>query len=131
MYYDARPCVFNGMFGFYNYEPLKTYYVFLAWSKLANLGRQIAVNTQEKNGIYAVGASNGRKTGLLISRYFEDDKLPADLPVKFSLKKGSLCGAKLYLIDETHDLVEIPYSMDSNGNLLFDMKANTIVYLEI
>ena len=50
MYYDARPSVFNGMFGFYNYEPLKTYYVFLAWSKLAKLGRQIPVDTQEKKG---------------------------------------------------------------------------------
>ena len=130
MYYDARPSAFNGMFGFYNYEPLKTYYVFLAWSKLAKLSRQIAVETQEKNGIYAVGASDGRKTGVLISRYFEDDKLPSDLPVKLSLKKSSLCGAKLYLIDETHDLAEIPYRTDPDGNLLFDMKANTVVYLE-
>ena len=131
MYYDARPgCSFNGLFGFYDYKPLKTYYVFLAWSKLAKLGRQIAVDTQEKNGVYAVGASNGRKTGVLISRFFEDDKLPADLPVKFSLEKGNLCGAKLYLIDETHDLAEIPYRTDKDGNLLFDMKANTILYLE-
>ena len=130
MYYDARPSAFNGLFGFYNYEPLKTYYAFLAWSKLAKLGRQIEVDTQKKNGIYAVGATDGRKTGVLISRYFEDDELPADLPVKLSLKKGSLCGAKLYLIDETHDLTEIPYRTDSDGNLLFDMKANTIVYLE-
>ena len=130
MYYDARPCTFNGLFGLYNYEPLKTYYVFLAWSKLAKLGRQIAVDTQEKKGIYAVGASDGMKTGVLISRYFEEDKLPADLPVKLSSKKGSLCGAKLYLIDETHNLAEIPYRTDKDGNLFFDMKANTIVYLE-
>ena len=130
MYYDARPSVWNGIFDFYNYEPLKTYYVFLAWAKLVKLSRQIAVDTQGKVGIYAVGASDGGKTGVLISRYFEDDKLPEDLPVKLSLKKGTFCGAKLYLIDETHDLAEIPYRTDSEGNLLFDMKANTVVYLE-
>ena len=39
-------------------------------------------------------------------------------------------GVKLYLIDETHDLTEVPYRMDRNGNLLFSMQANTVVYLE-
>ena len=81
------------------------------------------------NGLFAVGASDGKKTGVLISRYLETEN-PADLTVTLSLKNGDLCGAKLYLIDETHDLAEIPYKTDQNGNLLFDMKANTIVYLE-
>ena len=130
MYYDARPCGFNGLFDMYNFEPLKTYYVFLAWAKLAKLGRRIAVDTQDKTGIYAVGAASGKKTGILISRYFEEKELPADLPVTFTLKNGDLRGARLYLIDETHDLTEIPYRMDEKGNLLFSMKANTVMYLE-
>ena len=130
MYYDARPCSFNGLFGYYNFEPLKTYYVYSAWAKLAEMGKQIAVDTREKNGIFAVGATDGSKTGILISRFFEEDQLPEDLPVTFSLKKGDLRGARLFLIDETHDLTEIPYRMDKNGNLLFTMKANTIIYLE-
>ena len=129
MYYDARPCRFNGLFDFYSFKPLKTYYAFLAWAKLADLGRQIAVDTQNMNGLFAVGASDGKKTGVLLSRYLETEN-PADLTVTLSLKNGDLRDAKLYLIDETHDLAEIPYKMDQNGNLLFDMKANTIVYLE-
>ena len=130
MYYDASPCEFNGLFDFYTYAPLKTYFTFLAWSKLAALGNQIKIDTQRKNGIFSVGATNGKKTGILISRYFEQDKLPDDLPVTFSLKNGDLRGAKLYLIDQDHDLSEIPYRTDSNGNLLFTMKANTVLYLE-
>ena len=130
MYYDARPTIWNGLFGYYFYEPLKTYYVFLAWAKLAKLERSILVDTQGKNGIYAVGATDGKKTGVLICRYFEPDQLPDDLPVTFKLKKGDLRGAKLYLIDQDHDLEEIPYRTDPDGNLLFTMKANTIVYLE-
>jgi hypothetical protein len=130
MYYDARPSGFNGLFDFYTYAPLKTYFTFLAWSKLAALGNQIKIDTQRKNGIFSVGATNGKKTGILISRYFEQDKLPDDLPVTFSLKNGDLRGAKLYLIDQDHDLSEIPYRTDSNGNLLFTMKANTVLYLD-
>jgi len=130
MYYDARPCVFNGLFDFYTYAPLKTYYVFLAWSKLAALGRQIAVDTQGKNGIYAVGASDGAKTGILISRFFEPDELPGDLPVTLVLKNGDLRGAKLYRIDREHDLAEVPCRADADGSLRFSMPANTLVYLE-
>ena len=130
MYYDARPCEFDGLFDMYNFEPLKTYYVFLAWSKLAKLGRQIPVDTRGKNGIYAVGAANGKKTGVLISRFFESEDLPDELPITFKLKGNDLRGARLYLIDEEHDFEEIPYRTDPDGNLLFSMKANTIVYLE-
>ena len=130
MYYDARPCEFDGLFGMYNFEPLKTYYVFLAWSKLVKLGRQIPVDTREKNGIYAVGASNGRKTGVMICRFFELDDLPDDLPITFKLKGSDLRGARLYLIDQEHDLEEVPYRTDPDGNLLFSLKANTVVYLE-
>ncbi|MBQ6599251.1 MAG: hypothetical protein IJH79_17000 [Lentisphaeria bacterium] len=111
-------------------EKVKTYYSFLAWAKLSVLGKQIRIDTQGKNGIFSVGATNGKKTGILISRYFEQEKLPDDLPVTFSLKNGDLRGAKLYLIDQDHDLSEIPYRTDSNGNLLFTMKANTVLYLE-
>jgi len=130
MYYDARPTTWNGLFGYYYFEPLKTYFVFLIWAKLVKLGKQITVDTQDKNGIYAVGATDGKKTGVLISRFFEQENLPDELPVTFRLKKGDLRGAKLYLIDESHDLAEIPYRTDPDGNLLFTMKANTIVYLE-
>ena len=130
MYYDARPSGYNGLFDFYTYSPLKTYYVFLAWSKLMKLSNRILVDTLGKTGIYAVGATDGKKTGILISRFFEKDDLPQDLPVTLTLKNGDLRGTRLYLIDDTHDLTEIPYRMDKNGNLMFNMKANTIVYLE-
>ena len=130
MYYDARPSGFNGMFDSIFLQPLKTYYVFLAWAKLAKLGQQIEVDARGKIGIYCIGASRGGKTGVLISRFFENDQLPKDLPITFTLKKGDLRGVRLYLIDETHDLTEIPYRMDKKGNLLFNMKANSVVFIE-
>lgn len=130
MYYDARPCNWNGIFSRL-YEPLKTYYVFLCWAKLADLGTVIDVDTQGKTGLFALGAEKDGKVGVLLARYFENDQLPGELTVTFTLKGGDLRGAKLYLLDETHDLTEIPYRMDRAGNLLFSMKANTVVYLEM
>ncbi len=131
MYYDARPCCLNGLFDFYTYAPLKGYYSLLAWSKLVRLGRQIKVDVKGKNGLAATGATDGKgRIGILFSRFFEQDDLPGDLPLTLKVKGIDLRGAKLYLIDETHDLAEIPYRMDKYGNLLFNMKANTVMYLE-
>ena len=129
MYYDARPSNWNGIFDRF-YGPLKTYFVFKCWAKLAELGKCIEVDTQEKIGLFALGAAKNGKTGVLLARFFDDDALPGELPVTFTLKKGDLRGAKLYLLDAAHDLTEIPYRMDKAGNLLFGMKANTVMYLE-
>lgn len=130
MYYDARPSNWNGIFHPMTRGPLKTYYVFKCWAKLAELGRSIDVDTQGKIGLFALGAEKNGKSGVLLARFFEEDRLPGELPVTFTLKNGDLRGVKLYLLDETHDLTEIPYRMDKAGNLLFDMKANTVMYLE-
>jgi len=130
MYYDARPSVYNGLFDFYTNAPLKTYYVVKCWSKLAEFGSQIEVDTQQKNGIYAAAAAKDGRLGILISRFFEPDDLPGGLEITLTLKNGDFRGAKLYLLDETHDLTDIPYRLDQNGNLLFTMKANSVVYVE-
>ena len=130
MYYDARPTVYNGLFDFYTFAPLKTYYAVKSWSQLARLGNQIELDTQEKNGIYACAAADGGKIRMLISRYFETDSLPDELEITVRLKNGDLRGAKVYLLDETHDLEEIPVSADPDGNPRFRMKANTAIFLE-
>ena len=131
MYYDARPTVFNGLFDFYTYAPLKSYYSLLAWSKLVRLGQQIKVDTKNKNGIAATGATDGKgHVGILVSRFFEQDDLPGELPLTLKVKGIDLRGAKLYLLDENHDLTDVAYRMNSNGEILFSMKANTVLYLE-
>ena len=131
MYYDARPCCLNGLFDFYTYAPLKGYYSLLAWSKLVRLGRQFKVDVKGKNGLAATGATDGKgHVGILVSRFFEQDDLPGDLPLTLKVKGTDLRGAKLYLLDETHDLTDVAYRMNPNGEILFSMKANTVLYLE-
>lgn len=131
MYYDARPCAMNGLFDFYTFAPLKGYFTFCAWAKLAELGHELAVDTQDKVGIYATAATDGKdKIGVLVSRYFESDLLPGELPVSLLVNGMSLWGAKLYCLDEKSDLTSIPYETGEDGSIKFAMKANTLIYLE-
>ena len=131
MYYDARPTVFNGLFGYYDYAPLKTYHVFAAWAKLARLGTQIKVDVKGRRGISATGATDGKgRIGIMIARFFEEDDLPGEVPLTLKVKGVDLRGAKLYLLDEKHDLADVPCRMTAEGEIRFSMAANTVLYLE-
>ena len=132
MYYDARPGTgFNGLFDFYTMRPLKTYYVFCLWSKLAELGRQFKIEYPENPEISAVGAVGADgKTGILISRYTDEDKLPPAVTVKLQSREFSSRCVKLYLLDKNNDLVEKTLKFNSKGLAVFDMEANTVVYIE-
>jgi len=131
MYYDARPSRFNGIFDFYTQEPLKGYYAFLAWSKLAKLGTQFCLDTHRKNGIFAVGATdkNGH-AAILINRYFEPDDLPDVLELSVNLTGKAMRDPIVYLLDENHDLEPVPCEVNSEGKLNMVMKANTMAYIK-
>ena len=132
MYYDARPGTgFNGLFDFYTMKPLKSYYVFCLWSKLAGLGRQFKLVFPENPEISAVGATDGKgKIGIMISRYVDEDNLPAPVSVKIDCKKFDLRGAKLYLLDKDNDLTVKKLKFDCSGNVCFKMAANSVSYIE-
>ncbi len=132
MYYDARPCGMNGLFHQTFMTPLKGYYTFLAWSKLVDLGTQVAVDTQKENNFYATAATDGKGGfGLLLTRYNDNDgQFGRDREVSIAVKDASLWGAKAYLLDETHDLTEIPYRTGKDGTIKLTMKLNTAVYIE-
>ena len=131
MYYDARPSRFNGIFDFYTQKPLKGYYAFLAWSKLAKLGTQFCLDTHRKNGIFAVGATdkNGH-AAILINRYFESENLPDALELSVNLSGKAMRNPIVYLLDDSHDLEQVPCQVDSEGKLNMVLKANTLVYIE-
>lgn len=130
MYYDARPCVFNGLFDFYTYAPLKGYYPFLIWSKLAEFGNATTINISDDENFFGTGAVSQGKIRMLLCRYFESDNLPD--PVKVSLKINGISSAeiKIYVLDEKHDLGEIPYDTAEGGHIIFSMAPNTLVYVE-
>jgi len=55
MYYDARPCAFNGLFDFYTLEKLPGYYPFYSFASLYEKKHQIATKCDDDK-IYCVAA---------------------------------------------------------------------------
>lgn len=130
MYYDGRPSTWNGLFAQYTYKKLKTYYVFKAWSKLRDLGKEISLEYGNKKGIYGTAATDGKKVGIMLARYFEQDNLPKDLKITLKVPGVDLRGVKVYTIDENSDFTDSPYRITSDGDLVIYLKANSIVYIE-
>ena len=132
MYYDTRPTSsYNGLFEFITYKPLKTYYVFIAWAKLAELGKELKVTADKRKGLYYTAATDGKgKYGILISRYFDHDRTVGALPVTLKFDNIALDGAKMLIIDGKHNLEEVEYKLNSDGSVSFDMQPNTIIYME-
>ena len=132
MYYDARTGTwYNGIFDFYTQQPLKTFYDFVVWSKLMDLGKQFELNVDAGEGIRAVGATdeNG-KAGIALCRYFEQDEMPAEIPVTIRIKGKKFTSATALLLDEDNDLTETSCTCNADGSVTFYMKGNSVVYVE-
>ncbi len=72
MYYDLTPgASFNGVFNHLSQKPLKTYYSFYWFAELAELGSAVKVDSDEN--IYCVAATNGKRHGILLTHYNDDD----------------------------------------------------------
>ncbi len=103
MYYDARPCAFNGMWAPYTYDRLKGYYPFVAFNTLYQLGQNVWVDAQAKD-IYLCAARNEKEAAVMIV-HFNDDDNSGD--VSFVLRMAGLSEntvAEYYVLDQDHDL---------------------------
>ena len=106
MYYDARPCSYNGMFDTDFYQPLKGYYPFKMFNKLYTLGTGVAAESDEAD-IYVCAAKNAGEAAVLLS-YYEDAE-PSDGYVRTAtvafdgIEAGIEATVTVYLLDETHD----------------------------
>ncbi|MBQ8375124.1 MAG: hypothetical protein IJX98_06110 [Clostridia bacterium] len=104
MYYDARPSGMNGIWATETYRPLKTYFVLKAFSELYEMGTN--VQSQATDGLYAVAATDGKTSGVLITYYDEDDSKAAK-EVKVCIQNavnGDRVKAEYFLVDENNDL---------------------------
>lgn len=75
MYYDARPCSFNGMFDLYSLKPLKGYYPFYIFSELYDIKNEVLSTTSCKD-IYVVAASDKTRKAAMITYYSPDKAAP-------------------------------------------------------
>ena len=102
MYYDASlGAIWNGLFDFLTRKPLKTYHPYFAFNQLLMLKNQVQLDCENEN-IYAVAASDGEKTQLLVTYYNDDDDTPSeDVELKFTAEKAG--EMRFYLTDKEQD----------------------------
>ena len=106
MYYDAKPCGFNGLFDSDVFSlVLKGYYPFKMFNELYKLGHCCQVETDEH--LYACAAVNGGKAALMLTHFYDDDdQLPAEeIKLNFSGFAGEN-GVKVfyYLLNKDRDM---------------------------
>lgn len=105
MYYDARPCKFNGIFGLSGDERLKTYYVLKAFSELRELGGYVKP-VLDCGNVYAAAATDGKEHAILLT-YYDKNEQESAKPLKVTVKNACSQGpviVEYYLLDEERDL---------------------------
>lgn len=127
MYYDARPCAFNGMFDIYTFRPLKGYYPFLMFNELYKAGEQIECVNEDEN-IYAVGAvASDGKVKLMIAYYTDDDNVKEAKEVEVSVEGLGNVELNKFLVDENTNGEAGTVKLDSAGTVKISMTPNSFV----
>ena len=138
MYYDARPTQMNGLFDGITMLPMKGYYPFYAWSKLAAHGTAVQATVSvdgkaaDKQADIYTAAAVGKdgKLAILVCRYTEDNNVVASKPVKIRLEGGSLAGAIGHLTDLARTYTEVPVPVAEDGSATVTLDPNSFILIE-
>lgn len=123
MYYDASPGAFNGLFDYYTFRRLKTYYAFHMFSHLYLAGTQIAVEG-EVDQICTVAAKGEEGVYTMLTYFSEDDDNKEQKEFEVQLPQGN---QEIYLLDETHDAERV---MKFTGSAVtLSMKPNSVILI--
>lgn len=135
MYYDARPCRWNGLFDTDTLAPLKGYYVFDMFNKLYTLGKEVSVQNDARN-IYACAAKDEDDDSYaLLFSYFNDmdahwQDIRKDLTVRMQgLPTGKT--AKVYLLDAENDNALVRTEQIENDEINLTVKLFDSVLITI
>ncbi len=114
MYYEARPCGMNGLFGYSGNEKLKTYYTFKAFSDLYELGNYVKSQGEIKN-VYSCGAFNEKEKAFLVTSYIEGKNKTSNKEISVVCKNIGFKNytVEYYKIDKKNDLKLVK---TENGN---------------
>ena len=110
-YYDARltASTYGGFFAPLTQKPVCTYYAFAAFGRLYALGTQAeAVIECEKEGFYAVAATDGKRNALMICNRTGETR-------ELCIEGADLTDARYYLLDGTH-LLSMAFDAETIAN---------------
>lgn len=127
MYYDARPGTMNGLFNLYGYKIQKTYYDFIYFAKLYELGS--CVECTRDDSVYAVAAKNGKGNfGAMITVYKNEAKFTDTLTVE--LKNATSDKVRVYRLDKNNDAADEGVFDVVNGKISLPVENYTVLYIE-
>jgi len=101
MYYDAQPTIWNGLFDYYTFKPLKGYYPFVMFNTLYKLGTSVEVAIDDEC-VYAAAAKDADNRQAIMICYYTDEEetMPVkDIVLDMCASAGSY---ELYLLDDAH-----------------------------
>ena len=153
MFYDARLASgMNGMFSMPTYQPLKGYYPFYAWSKLADRGTQVSCSVSEGRGrestantgivfkseigkpvgsFHAVAARGADGSGaVVVARYSEDNNVTDMAEVTVAVPGVSLAKARCHLTDAVRTYTEVVPGVNGDGSVAVRMQPNSFAVIE-
>lgn len=123
MYYDTRPSVFNGVFDFYTYEPLKGYYPLYWYGMFYDMDKEIKAENQVEHIYSLCGVDKNGKVLAVITHFNRQDNAEnKHIAIDFG-KKGTY---DIYALDSEHngELIQ------TTEHLAFDMKANSVLFIK-
>ena len=123
MYYDTRPSVFNGVFDYYTYRPLKGYYPMKWYGDFYDLEQEVRAENELEDIYTLCGVDENGKLTAMITRYSDnDEKENVQIKVDF----GKVAQYDIYLLDKDHDGEWIKTTDD----LTLDMPVHSCIYIK-
>jgi len=131
MYYDWRPCTFNGLFDPVSDTPIWGYWAIYAWGKLKTLGTQVEAECDIPDVRVTAARGADGQLGILVSRYVMDDNITAVSDVVLRLSDGKFDGkVRCHITDPFSMYTEYPVALQPDGTLLLSLQPSSFVFVE-
>ncbi|MBE7060149.1 MAG: hypothetical protein E7389_04955 [Ruminococcaceae bacterium] len=124
MYYDARPCVFNGLFDFYTFKPLKGYYPFCMFSELYDLKNEVYSGSSHKDINIVAAAEGDRKAAMLT--YYSADKSAQEKEITVELSEEGEWQTET--LDNEKTMEKQTFQV-KDGKLVLKVKPDTVIFI--
>jgi len=134
MYYDARPCTFNGLFDSDTMEPLKPFYPFLMFHQLYQLKNEVE-SSKSCDNLFVCAASDDSSGAMMIT-YFDDNDSAQAKELKLEINGfHSENGIKIeyFSLDHDHimDLIKEEIYTSNVFLPVITMNLNTTLFLKL
>ena len=127
MYYDARPCPFNGLFDYYTLRPIKGYYPLYYFGKLYDMQNQVRAESDDSD-VRVTAAEREGKVGIMISYFAEDDGAQ---PKEISLTVDRSGMYQCYAVDRDQTNVESSVEIAAGEPVTVLVQPQTVLFFEL